>query len=86
MELEKFEKAKKIKENIDRLETRKCKLERAFKSCSIDVTIGYTNGGGFSSKGEVSVYNKEIIKEMVTKELEGLNKEIALVKEEFKNI
>jgi len=83
MEIEKFEQAKKIKENIDRLETQKYKLESALKSCGVGVTIGYTRGGSFSSKQEVSVYNKELIKEMITKELDRLKEEIELVKKEF---
>jgi len=83
MEIEKFEQAKKIKENIDRLETQKYKLESALKSCGVGVTIGYTRGGSFPSKQEVSVYNKELIKEMITKELDRLKEEIELVKKEF---
>jgi hypothetical protein len=86
MELEKFEQAKKVKEDLDRLERQKYKLEYALKSCGLSVTIGFTHPGGFNRKGEVSVYNKELIKEMVTKELDRLNSEIELVKEEFKNV
>ena len=56
MEIEKFEQAKKIKENLDKLERQK-----------------YFRG-------------KDIIKEMVTKELERVTEEIELVKEEFENI
>ena len=44
MELQKFETAKKVKENLDRLEVQKRKLEEAFKSCSLGVTIGYSYG------------------------------------------
>ena len=86
MELEKFEQAKKVKEDLDRLERQKRKLESAFKSCSLGATIGYSTGGPFPRKDEVSFYNKEIIKEMITKELERLVEEIELVKEEFENI
>jgi hypothetical protein len=86
MELEKFEKAKKIKEGLDRLETQKSKLEYALKSCSLGATIGYSTGGVYPRKDEVSLYNKEAIKEMISKELERLNEEIELVKENFENI
>jgi hypothetical protein len=86
MELEKFEKAKKIKEDLDRLERQKYKLESALKSCSLGVTIGYSIGGSFPRKDEVSLYNKGDIKEMLSKELERLKEEIELVKEEFENI
>jgi hypothetical protein len=86
MELEKFEKAKKIKETLDRLETQKFKLEYALKSCSLGATIAYSKGGEFRSKGEVNLYNTGVIREMLSKELERLKEEIELVKEEFENI
>ena len=86
MELEKFEQAKKVKEDIDRLERQKRKLEEAFKSCSLEVTIEYSAGGTFPRKGEVSFYNKDVIKEMIYSELKRLGEEIDLVKEEFERI
>ena len=86
MELEKFEQAKKVKEDLDRLERQKYKLESAHKSCGLSATIGFTHSGGFNRKGEVSFYNKEIIKEMVSKELDRVNEEIGLVKKEFENV
>ena len=86
MELEKFEQAKKIKENLDRLEIQKSKLERALKSCSLGATIVYSTGGEFRSKGEVSLWNKEVIKEMISKELERLTEEMDSIKKEFENI
>jgi len=86
MELEKFEQAKKVKEDLDRLERQKYKLEYALKSCGLSVTIGCTHPGGFNRKGEVSIYNKEMIKEMVTKELDRVNEEIELTKKEFEKV
>ena len=86
MELEKFEQAKKVKEDLDRLERQKYKLESALKSCGLSVTIGFTHSGGFNRKGEVSFYNKEIIKEMVSKELDRLNEQMVTVKEEFEKL
>jgi hypothetical protein len=86
MELQKFEQAKKIKEELDRLERQKRKLEDAYKSCSLDVTIGYSTGGVYPRKDEVTFYNKEVIKEMVSSELKRLGEEIDLVKEEFERI
>ena len=86
MEIEKFEKAKKIKQELDRLEIQKRKLKSAFNSCSLGVTIGFSTGGTFPRKDGVSVYNKEVIKEMISKELERLEGEIELVKEEFERI
>ena len=62
MELQKFETAKKVKENLDRLEVQKRKLEEAFKSCSLGVTIGYSTGGTFPRKGEVSLIIKTQLK------------------------
>ena len=86
METEKFEQAKKVKENLDKLERQKYKLESAFKSCALSVTIEFNRPGGFIRKDEVSFRGKEIIKEMISKELERLNSEIDLVKEEFNNL
>jgi len=86
MEVEKFEKAKKVKDNLDRLGTQKHKLEYALKSCSLGATIAYSKGGEYRSKGEFNVYNTVAIREMISKELERLNEEINLVKEEFENI
>jgi hypothetical protein len=86
MEIEKFEEAKKIKEELDRLESQKRKLKLAFNSCTLGVTIGYSTGGAFPRKGEVSLYNKEVIKEMISSELKRLGEEIDLVKEEFERI
>jgi protein-arginine kinase activator protein McsA len=86
MEIEKFEQATKVKDKLDTLERQKRKLESALKSCSVGVTIKFTHTGAFPRKDEVSVYTKEFIKELVSKELDRLNLEIGLVKEEFENI
>ena len=87
MELEKFEQAKKVKEDLDRLERQKCKLESALESCSLNVTIGFNPSKVFlTRKDEVNIYNREFIKEMISKELERLNGEIELVKEEFEKV
>ena len=86
MELEKFEQAKKVKEDLDRLERQKYKLESALKSCGLGVTVGFTHSGPYSRKDEVSFYNKNIIKEMVSKELDRVNEEIDLVKKEFEKV
>ena len=86
MELEKFEQAKKVKERLDILEIQKTKLERALKSCSLGATIIYSTGGEFRNKGEVSLWNKQIIKEMISKELERLKEEMESIEKEFENI
>jgi len=87
MELEKFEQAKKVKEDLDRLERQKCKLESALESCSLNVTIGFNPSKVFlTRKDEVNIYNREFIREMISKELERLNGEIELVKEEFEKV
>ena len=87
MELEKFEQAKKVKENLERLKTQKHKLESALESCSLGVTIEFSPSKVFlSRKDEVSVYNKDAIKEMVSKELDRVNEEIDLVKKEFEKV
>jgi len=86
MEIEKFEKAKKIKQELDRLEIQKRKLKSALNSCSLGVTIGFSTGGPFPRKDEVSFYNKDVIKEMIFSELKRLDEEINLVKQEFERI
>ena len=86
MELEKFEQAKKVKEDLDRLERQKYKLESALKSCRLSVTVEFTHSGPFPRKDELSFYNKNIIKEMVSKELERVIEEMELVKEEFEKV
>jgi hypothetical protein len=87
MELEKFEQAKKIKEDLDRLERQKHKLESALESCSLGVTIEFNPSKAFfTRKDEVTINNGEVIKEMISKELERLNGHIELVKEKFEKV
>ena len=87
MELEKFEQAKKLKEDLDRLERQKRKLQSALHSCSLGVTIEFSPSKAFfTRKDEVTINNGEIIKEMISKELERLNGHIELVKEKFEKI
>jgi hypothetical protein len=86
MELEKFGQAKKVKEYLDRLERQKYKLESALNACSLGLTIGFTHSGAFRRKDEVSIYTTDLIKELVSKEIDRLNGEIDLLKEEFENI
>jgi len=87
MKLEKFEQAKKIKEDLDRLERQKRKLESALGSCSLNVTIEFSPSRAFlTRKDEVSIYTKDLIKELVSKELEMLNHQIEFKKEKFENV
>jgi hypothetical protein len=87
MEIEKFEEAKKVKEKLDRLERQKRKLETASESCSLNVTIEFNSSKVFlTRKDEVSVYGKDAIKEMITKELERVTEEIELIEKEFEKI
>jgi hypothetical protein len=87
MELEKFEQAKKLKEDLDRLERQKRKLESALESCSLNVTIEFSPSRAFlTRKDEVSIYTKDLIKELVSKELEMLNHQIEFKKEKFENV
>jgi hypothetical protein len=51
------------------------------------VTIEFNPSKVFlTRKDEVSVYGKDAIKEMISKELDRLNSEIELVKEEFEKV
>ena len=86
MELEKFEQAKKIKEKLDNLERQERKLESAIKSCRLSVNIEYSRPGSFIRTDEVRFKNEEIIKEMISKQLEIVTKEIESVKEEFEKV
>jgi hypothetical protein len=87
MELEKFEQAKKVKEDLDRLERQKYKLESALQSCSLNVEIEFNPSKVFlTRKDTVKIFNREIIKEMVSKELDRVNEEIESVKKEFENV
>jgi hypothetical protein len=87
MKLEKFEQAKQIKEDLDKLERQKRKLESALESCSLNVTIEFSPSRAFlTRKDEVSIYTKDLIKELVTKELEMLNRQIEIKKEKFENV
>jgi hypothetical protein len=87
MELEKFEQAKKVKEDLDRLERQKYKLESALQSCSLNVEIEFNSSKvSLTRKDTVKIFNREVIKEMVSKELDRVNDEIDLVKKEFENV
>lgn len=87
MKLEKFEQAKQIKEDLDKLERQKRKLESALESCSLNVTIEFSPSRAFlTRKDEVNIYTKDLIKELVTKELEMLNRQIEIKKEKFENV
>lgn len=85
MELEKFEEAKKVKEDLDRLERQKRKLESALKACKMEVIVAFTHGA-FMRKDQVNIMDDEIVNEMLTKELERVTKEIEIIKEEFEKI
>jgi hypothetical protein len=51
------------------------------------VTIEFSPSKAFlTRKEEVTIYNREVIREMISKELERLNGEIELIKEEFERI
>lgn len=85
MELEKFEEAKKIKEDLDKFESQKHKLEWALKSCSLSATIGYSVGS-MGKKGELYISDKQLIKEMLNKELDNVNQKIEETKILFEKL
>lgn len=86
MELNKFEEAKKIKEELDKLERQKYKMESALKSCSLGAQISFTHSGAFRRQDEVQVFNTKIIKEMLNKELEEVNSKIEETKVSFEQL
>ena len=85
MEIEKFEEAKKLKEQLDRLKLQKRKLDEALTSCSLGVQVDY-KVGPFNRSGEINIYNTKIIKEMLEKELDGINKELDDMESKFERI
>jgi hypothetical protein len=86
MEVEKFEQAKKIKENLERLKIRKYKLESAFNGLDLEVKIEFIHSGMSKRKDEVLFSDKKVIREMISKELERLKENINLVEEEFNKL
>jgi hypothetical protein len=51
------------------------------------VTIEFSPSRAFlTRKDEVSIYTKDLIKELVSKELEMLNRQIEFKKEKFENV
>ena len=85
MEFENFERAKKLNEQIVRLEHRKRKLEESIKSCSPSVVVFYTVGP-FTRNSEVGLQNTDNVKEMILREIRDTSIEIENLKEEFENI
>jgi uncharacterized Fe-S cluster-containing MiaB family protein len=85
MEFENFERAKKLNEQIVRLEHRKRKLEESMKSNCLSVTVFYT-AGPFLGDDEVRLQNTDNIKEMILREIRDTSIEIESLKEEFESI
>ncbi len=85
MEIEKFEEAKKLKEQLDRLKLQKRKLDEALTSCSLGVHVSY-KVGPFNRNGEINIYNTELIKEMLEKELDGINEELVDMEIKFEKL
>jgi hypothetical protein len=85
MDKEKFITGKNLQENIDKLIRRKRGLEEALKSCFTSVTVEYSTGA-FGRKSEVSLYDKEGIKDLIKKELDDVIIGITDLEEEFKNL
>jgi len=85
MEIEKFEEAKKLKEQVDRLKLQKRKLDEALTSCSLGVHVSY-KVGPFNRNGEINIYNTELIKEMLEKELDGINEELVDMEIKFEKL
>ena len=86
MTTQKFEEIKKLKEELDRLNRQKNKLEQALKSCRVEVNIKYNKVGAFPRNDEVMVYNSDFIKEMIVNVLDELNVKIELKQNEFEGL
>ena len=85
MEIEKFEEAKKLKEQLDRLKLQKRKLNEALTTCSLGVQVTY-KFGPFNRECEINISNTELIKEMLEKELDGINKELVDMEIKFEKL
>lgn len=81
----KFNEAKSLKENIDKLKRRQRGLEEALKSCFISAVLNYSTGS-LPRKTEVSLYDKEGIRDLIKKEHDGITLAIADLEKEFKNL
>ena len=85
MEIEKFEEAKKLKEQVDRLKLQKRKLNEALTTCSLGVQVAY-KFGPFDRDCEININNTVLIKEMLEKELDGINKELVDMEIKFEKL
>ena len=85
MEIEKFEEAKKLKEQVDRLKLQKRKLNEALTTCSLEVQVAY-KFGPFNRECEINISNTELIKEMLEKELDGINNELVDMEIKFEKL
>jgi hypothetical protein len=85
MDKEKFITGKNLQENIDKLVRRKRGLEEALKSCFTTATVEYSTGS-FGRISEISLYDKEGIKDLIKKELDDVIIAITDLEEEFKNL
>jgi uncharacterized Fe-S cluster-containing protein len=82
----KFNEAKSLQENIDKLKRREKQLKDALKSSSISAVLTYYTTGSFFKKSEVSLSNKEGLHDIINKELSSIILGIADLEKEFKNL
>ncbi len=85
MELEKFNKAKELKEKIDRLERKHHKLSSAKKSCNCGASVEFLVFG-ISRQDTVQLSNTDNIREMIEREIVDVSVEIEKLKIEFEGI
>ena len=87
MDIEKYNEVKGLMSTIERLENRLAKLLEASSGTLNKVTVEYTTGGRrFSRPGELHLFRSENVKEIMKKEADAIENEIADLKEKFKSL
>ena len=87
MDIEKFNIAKELHSKIEKLEHRISQLERSQQSCGVEVTVKYqVSKMSTAMTGQLHIYDKDSIRDMLNKEELKLKEELSLLEKEFKKI
>jgi len=85
MDLERFNKAKELKEKIDSLERKHNKLSSAKKSCNCSASVEFLVFG-ISRRDTVVLNNTDNIREMIEREMVIVSDEIEKLESEFERV
>lgn len=86
MQIEKYNKAKELKEKIDRLYSKYLKLQHAKANSTVHAVIHYQSYGKFPSNMEFTISNTERVQALVLAEYEAVSKELEELQKEFDNL